>query len=73
VVEETPTSASALEPCVKTQDPHWYAQQAAKLRDELEGRQAQLRGYQQALEDAQSLRSTTGNINPDAGCDKNIK
>jgi len=65
--EERPTSASVLAPYVKTQDPEWYAEQAAKLRDELEHRQAQLRGYQQALEDAQSLRKTTGGINLDAG------
>src|SRR2546429_8772216 len=30
------TSASVPEGCVKTQDPEWYAQQAAKLRDELQ-------------------------------------
>jgi hypothetical protein len=65
--EETPTSASAPGPYVSTQDPEWYAVEAAKLRDELEGRQAQLRGYQQALEDAQSLRRTTGGISLDAG------
>ncbi len=65
--EERPTSASAPAPYVSTQDPEWYAEQAAKLRDELEHRQAQLGGYQQALEDAQSLRKTTGGINLDAG------
>ncbi len=65
--EERPTSASAPGPYLRTQDPGWYAEQAAKLRDELEHRQAQLRGYQQALEDAQSLRKTTGGINLDAG------
>jgi hypothetical protein len=65
--EETSTSASLPEPYVKTQDPGWYAEQAAKLRDELERRRAQLRGYQQALEDSQSLRKTTGGINLDAG------
>jgi hypothetical protein len=67
VEEETPTSATAPEPYVKTQDPDWYAAEAAKLRDELEDRQAQLFGYQQALEDAQNLRRTTGGINLDAG------
>lgn len=39
--------------------------QAAKLRDELERRRAQLREYRQALEDARSLRETTGGINLD--------
>jgi hypothetical protein len=40
----------------------WYAQQAAKLRDELEYRQAQLRDYQQALDDARSLKESSGGI-----------
>jgi hypothetical protein len=65
--EEQPTLASAPAPYVETQDPEWYAQQAAKLRDELEHRRAQLGGYRQALEDARSLRQTTGGINLDAG------
>jgi hypothetical protein len=50
-----------------TQDPKWYAEQAAKLRDELERRRAQLGGYRQALENARSLRETTGGINLDEG------
>jgi len=41
-------------PYVETQDPAWYAEQAARLRDELERRQAQLDGYRQAIEDARS-------------------
>jgi hypothetical protein len=45
-----------------TQDPKWYAEQAARLRDELENRQAQLRDYQQALDDARSLKDSTGGI-----------
>jgi hypothetical protein len=65
--EERPTSAPAPGPYVKTEDPEWYAVEAAKLRDELERRRAQLLGYQQALEDARSLRETTGGINLDAG------
>jgi hypothetical protein len=47
---------------LKTQDPEWYAEQAAKLRDELEYRQAQLRDYQQALDDARSLKESSGGI-----------
>jgi len=43
--EETPKSAPTPEPYEKTQDPEWYAKQAAKLRDELERRQNQLRDY----------------------------
>jgi len=65
--EERPTSASVLSPYVKTQDPEWYAERAAKLRDELERRRAQLREYRRALEDAESLRNTTGGINLDEG------
>jgi hypothetical protein len=61
--EESPTSASSPGPYVETQDPEWYAEQAAQLRDELEGRQAQLYEYRQAIEDARSLRNTTGGIN----------
>jgi hypothetical protein len=46
-----------------TRDPEWYAEQAARLRDELEYRQAQLREYRQALDDARSLKESTGGIN----------
>ena len=65
--EEAPESVSLRQPYVKTDDPGWYAAEAAKLRDQLEHRQAELRGYQQALEDAESLRNTTGGINLDEG------
>jgi hypothetical protein len=64
--EETPRSAS-LPPYVKTQDPRWYAEQAARLSEELERRQAQLGGYRQAIEDARSLKAATGGINLDEG------
>jgi len=65
--EEKPTPAPAPEPYVRTQDPEWYAVQAPKLRDELERRQTQLREYRQAIDDARSLRKTTGGINLDEG------
>ncbi len=65
--EEQLTSASAPAPYLETQDPEWYAEQAAQLRDELERRRAQLHEYQKALEDARSLRETTGGINVDEG------
>jgi hypothetical protein len=58
--DEEPTPAPA--PYLRTQDPAWYAAQAANLRDELENRQAQLRQYQQALDDARSLKNSTGGI-----------
>jgi hypothetical protein len=45
-----------------TQDPAWYAEKAARLRDELEHRQAQLHEYRQALDDVRSLRESTGGI-----------
>ncbi|MGB4784060.1 MAG: hypothetical protein WAQ77_05050 [Candidatus Acidiferrum sp.] len=65
--EEQLTSASAPAPYLETQDPEWYAEQAAQLRDELERRRAKLHEYQKALEDARSLRETTGGINVDEG------
>ncbi len=60
--EEKSKSPSLPVLYVRTQDPEWYAGQAAKLRNELEHRQAQLREYRQALEDARSLRKSTGGI-----------
>src|SRR5260370_38294425 len=65
--EETSTSASLPEPDVETQDPEWYAEQAARLRDELERRRPQLGGYRQALEDARCLKTLTVAINHDDG------
>ena len=61
--EETTKLASPPQPYVKTQDPGRYAEQAARLRDELERRKAQLGGYRQAIEDAWSLKTMTGGIN----------
>jgi hypothetical protein len=65
--DEARESASAPEPYERTQDPAWYAEQAARLRDELGRRKAQLDGYRQAIEDARSLKTTTGGINLDDG------
>jgi hypothetical protein len=74
--DKKPTWAPANAPYLKTRDPDWYAAQAAKLRNELEYRQAQLRDYQQALDDARNLGKSTGGIDlvdedfaitPDAG------
>ena len=65
--EEKSKSASLPVLYVRTQDPKWYAEQAARLRDELERRRAQLGGYRQALEDTRSLRKTTGGVNLDDG------
>ena len=63
--EETPKPASA--PYVQTQNPQWYAKQAAKLRDELEQRRAQLGRYRQAIEDAENLKTAAGGINLEEG------
>ena len=65
--EETPKPASLPQPYMKTRDPEWYAEQAARLRDELERRKAQLDGYRQAIENARSLKTMTGGINLDGG------
>jgi hypothetical protein len=61
------TTGAVLLPYLETQDPEWYAEQAAKLRDELERREAKLSQYLQALEDARSLKETTDGINLDEG------
>ena len=63
VDEGTSVSESAPRYYEVTQDPQWYAEQAARLRDELEYRQAQLREYRQALDEARSLKESTGGIN----------
>jgi hypothetical protein len=60
--DEKTALATAPAQYVRTQDPAWYAQQAAKLHDELEYRQAQLRDYQRALDNARSLKESTGGI-----------
>ena len=65
--EEKSKSASLPVRYVRTQDPEWYAEQGARLREELEHRQAQLREYRQALDDARSLRESTGGIDLDEG------
>jgi len=51
----------------KNPDPEWYAEQAARLRDELERRRAQLNGYRQTIEDARGLKTMTGGTNLDGG------
>jgi hypothetical protein len=63
--EETAKQDSRPQPYAITQDPRWYAQQAAALRKELEGRQAQFEEYSQAIQNARNLKTTTGGINLD--------
>jgi len=65
--EETPRPAEVPAAYAETIDPAWYAEQAAKLRDELERRSARLDQYRQALEDARSLTAMSGGINLDGG------
>ena len=65
--EERPKSAPLPQPYVKTQDPEWYTGQAARLRDELERRKAQLGRYRHAIEDARNLKTMTGGINLEEG------
>lgn len=54
-------------PYVNTQDPEWYAEQAAKLHAQLESNETELQHYRQAIEDARSLKNMTGGINLDEG------
>ena len=61
--KEESTPETALGPHVISDDRQWYAEQSAKLHAELERRETQLRQYRQALEDARSLRTTTGGMN----------
>ena len=61
------TTAAMPVSYLEAQDPQWYAVQAVELREELGRRQAQLSEFRQALEDARSLKETTGGINLDDG------
>jgi hypothetical protein len=61
--EDGPAPIPATETYLTSRDPGWYAEQAAELRDQLEQRQAQMRGYLEALADARCLKNMTGGIN----------
>jgi hypothetical protein len=72
VVGQPSTAKDATKPAlplpyVNTQDPEWYAEQAAKLHAQLESNEAELQHYRQAIEDARSLKNMTGGINLDEG------
>lgn len=54
------TTESSAQP--GTEDPAWYAEQAASLNARLEDEQADLRKFTQALDDARELKSTTGGV-----------
>jgi len=64
---EDATTAALPPPHGSTQDPEWYAEQAAKLQAQLESKQAELQRYRQAIEDAKSLKTTTGGLNLEEG------
>ena len=63
--EERPALAPAPGVYARAEDPKWYTVRATELREKLERRQTQLREYKQAIEDARSLRKTTGGVNLD--------
>jgi hypothetical protein len=65
--EQATAAAAAPSPYLETQDPEWYAEQASKLRAELERREARLQEYRQALDDVRSLKTMTSGINLDGG------
>jgi hypothetical protein len=65
--EDELKAAPVAAPYMETEDPEWYAEQAAQLNDELERRKTQLGEYRQAIDDARSLRNSTDLINLDDG------
>jgi len=67
VDEETPKSSSIPQSYVNSQGPRGYAELAARLRGELERRQAERDRYSQAIDDTTSLEAMTGGINLNDG------
>ena len=65
--QETSKPAILRAGYVKTQGPEWYAEEAARLRDELGRRRAQLGRYSQAIEERRSLETMTGGLNLNDG------
>ncbi|HSY32825.1 MAG TPA: hypothetical protein VLA42_12610 [Verrucomicrobiae bacterium] len=63
--ESKPVTARAE--YVKTQDPEWYAEESARLRDELERRRAELDRFRRAIDDARSLETATSGIDLNGG------
>ena len=60
--QEESNPATERSEYVETQDPEWYAEESARLRDELERRRAELDAYRRAIEEARSLETATGGI-----------
>lgn len=65
--QEEPKPVTASSEYVKTQDPEWYAEESARLRDELERRRAELDRYRRAINDARSLETTTTGVDLNGG------
>jgi hypothetical protein len=65
--DETSKSESLPQSYLNTQDPSWYDEQCARLRDELERSRTELDRYSQAIEAARSLETMTGGINLNDG------
>ena len=63
--DEMSAPLPAPSPYTQTQDRNWYAAEAAQLRDALGHRQSELRKYQQAIDDARSLRESASGIEVD--------
>ncbi len=62
VPEAAPPGPAVPAPYDRTKDPMWYAEQRAKLQADLETGQAGLGQYRKTLDDAKSLKRTTGGI-----------
>jgi hypothetical protein len=60
--QEQPKPLPVVSGYVKTQDPDWYAEQVARLRDEIQYLQAQLGEYGQALANARSPTDSPGGV-----------
>ena len=71
LAEETPAALSAATPAAqptpvyasRMQDPAWYSDQAAELQAQLDANMAALLDARAGLQQARSLRQTTGGIN----------
>jgi hypothetical protein len=65
--QEEPKPETAGSEYVETQDPEWYAEESARLRDGLERRRAELDRYRRAIEAARSLETATSGIDLEGG------
>ena len=63
----TANEESNEEPYDRTKGPYWYADESARLHGELARREAALRQYVQAIDDAKNLRNTESGMALDQG------